>query len=223
MSSVREFGARGDGKNDDTAAILHTVTKGDGHVFFQRGDYLITRPIHISLAMHGRISVEGAGGTAKIIMTGAGPALHLVGTHSRSALPEHVQEPVWQKERMPTVLGLEIVGGHPQADGIRIEGVMQPTLQHLLIRRVRHGIHLSNRDRNVIISDCHIYNNSGIGVFLDRVNLHQTNIHGNHISYCKQGGLVIVASEIRNLQVCSNDIEYNFDLMAETSADVLFD
>src|SRR5262249_39428496 len=33
----------------------------------------------------------------------------------------------------------------------------------------------------------------------------------------------IVGSEIRNLQICSNDIEYNFDLKAETSADVLFD
>lgn len=222
MASVRDFGARGDGKSDDTSAIVHAVVKGDGHVVFPRGDYLVTRPLHIALAMHGRIAIEGDGG-ARIMMNGPGPALHLVGTHSRSALPEHVLEPVWQRERMPTVRGLEIVGGHAQADGIRIEGVMQPTLQHLLIRRVRHGIHLANRDRNVLISDCHVYDNSGIGIFLDRVNLHQTNIHGNHISYCKRGGIVIVGSEIRNLQICSNDIEYNHDLKADTSADVLFD
>jgi polygalacturonase len=75
----------------------------------------------------------------------------------------------------------------------------------------------------VLISDCHIYDNTGIGIFLDRVNLHQTNIHGNHISYCKQGGIVITGSEIRNLQICSNDIEYNHDLKAGASADVLFD
>ena len=79
------------------------------------------------------------------------------------------------------------------------------------------------RNRNVLISDCHIYDCSGIGVFLDRVNLHQTNIVGSHISYCKQGGIKIIASEIRNLQISGNDIEYNFDLKAETSADVLFD
>ena len=93
---------------------------------------------------------------------------------------------------------------------------MQPTLQRLLIRRCRHGIHLANRDRNVLIADCHIYDNTGVGIFLDRVNLHQTNIHGNHISYCKQGGIKIVGSEIRNIQICSNDIEYNYDLKAET-------
>jgi Right handed beta helix region len=96
-------------------------------------------------------------------------------------------------------------------------------LHQLLIRKCRHGIHLANRDRNVIISDCHIYDNSGIGVFLDSVNLHQINIHGNHISYCKQGGIKIVGSEIRNIQICSNDIEYNYDLKAEGCADVCFD
>src|SRR5262245_36594207 len=223
MANVREFGARGDGKADDTTSILHAITKGDGHVVFPRGDYVITRPLHVALAMHGRIAIEGAGGTARILMNGPGPAFHLVGTHSRSALPDHVQEPVWQKERMPTIRGLEIVGGHAQAGGIRSEGAMQPTFQNVLIRRVRHGIHLANRDRNVLISDCHIYDNTGIGTFLDRVNLHQTNIHGNHISYCKQGGIVITGSEIRNLQICSNDIEYNHDLKSGSSADVLFD
>jgi hypothetical protein len=223
MSNVREFGARGDGTTDDATAILHAIAKGDGHVVFPRGDYLITRPLHIALQQHGRIAIEGAGGAARILMAGPGPALHLVGTHAKSALPDHIQEPVWQRERFPTVRGLEIVGQHAQADGIRIEGAMQPTLQHVAIRRCRHGVHLASRDRNVLISDCHIYNNTGIGIFLDRVNLHQTNIHGNHVSYNKQGGIVIAGSEIRNLQICSNDIEYNHDLKAETSADVFFD
>src|SRR5262249_4300474 len=114
-------------------------------------------------------------------------------------------------------------GRHPEADGILLDGVMQPTLRGLLLRRCRHGVHIVSRCRNVDISDCHIYDNSGVGVFLDRLNLHQTNIHGNHISYCKQGGIKIVASEIRNIQICSNDIEYNYDLKAKESADVLFD
>jgi polygalacturonase len=100
---------------------------------------------------------------------------------------------------------------------------MQPTLRGLLIRRCRHGVHLANRARNVLIHDCHIYDNSGVGVFLDRVNLHQTNINSCHISYCKQGGIKVVGSEIRNIQICGNDIEYNHDLKADASADVLFD
>lgn len=222
MSNVREFGARGDGKTDDAQAIQHAVQKGDGTLQFPRGDYVISRPIAVALQTHGRISITGDG-TARLLMTGAGPALHLIGTHRRTAEPGDFNEEYWRRERMPIVHGLEIVGRHAQADGVRVEGVMQPTLDRLLIRRCRHGIHLANRDRNVIISDCHIYDNSGVGLFLDSVNLHQINIHGNHISYCKQGGIKIVGSEIRNIQICSNDIEYNFDPKADTSADVLFD
>jgi nitrous oxidase accessory protein NosD len=223
MSNVRDFGVRGDGKTDDTAALNHALQKGDGHLVFPRGDYRITRPLQIALQNHGRLALDGSAGTAKLIMDGAGPALHLAGTHRRSALPDHVEAGVWQRERMPLVRDLEIEGRHVQADGIRLEGTMQAIFEGVLIRRCRHGIHLANRDRNVIITGCHIYNNSGIGIFCDRVNLHQVNILGSHISYCKQGGIRIEASEIRNLQICGNDIEYNHDQKADSSADVLFD
>jgi parallel beta helix pectate lyase-like protein/pectate lyase-like protein len=221
MSNVRNFGAKGDGKTDDTAALSHAVQQGDGHLLFPRGEYVISEPLYVPLEQVGRFAIDGL--QAKLIMTGPGPALHLVGTHKKTAQPEDFVPGVWQKERMPWLRGLEIVGSHPAADGIRLEGVMQPTLQGLLIRRCRHGVHLTKRDRNVVIADCHIYDNSGVGVFFDKVNLHQTNIHGNHISYCKQGGIKIIGSEIRNLQICSNDIEYNYDAKVEGCADVCFD
>src|SRR5262249_23513538 len=38
-----------------------------------------------------------------------------------------------------------------------------------------------------------------------------------------QGGIKVMASEVRNIQICSNDIEYNYDLKAKESADILFD
>jgi hypothetical protein len=221
MSNVQHFGAKGDGKTDDTAALSHAIQHGDGHLEFPRGDYPISEPLYVPLERFGRLALEGF--QARLVMTGPGPALHLVGTHPRTAQPEDFQEGVWQRERMPCVRGLEIVGAHREADGIRIEGAMQPTLQGLLIRKCRHGIHLVKRDRNVLIADSHIYDNRGVGIFLERVNLHQTNIHGCHISYCKQGGIKIAGSEVRNIQICSNDIEYNFDAEAKTCADVLFD
>jgi hypothetical protein len=223
MSIAQHFGAKGDGKTDDTAALSHAIQQGDGHLVLPRGDYRISRPLIVPLDVHGRLALSGEGGTARLSMAGPGPAIHLVGTHQKTALPADFTEGMWRKERMPTLHNLEIVGAHPQADGIRLEGVMQPTLVGLLIRRCRHGIHLVTRNRNVLIADCHIYDNSGAGILLDRVNLHQTNIHGNHISYCKQGGLKIVSSEVRNIQICSNDIEYNYDAKAEGAADVFFD
>lgn len=223
MSNVQDFGARGDGKTDDTAALTHAVQRGDGHLVFPRGDYVVSKPIYVPLQLHGRIAIEGSGGTARLLMKGPGPALHLVGTHGRSAQPDHFAPGVWVKERMPMIRDLEILGDHAEADGIRLEGVMQPTLHGLLIRHCRHGVHLAMRDRNVLIANCHIYDNSGIGIFLDRVNLHQINIDGNHISYCKRGGIVVAGSEVRNIQISGNDIEYNYDLKEQTSADIFFD
>ena len=166
MANVRDFGAKGDGKTDDTAALSHAIQNGDGQLFFPRGDFLISRPLHVPLARFGRIVIQGGGGTARLLMNGPGPALYLVGTHNRTAHPDQFTEGVWQRERMPTVSGLEIVGAHPEADGIRIEGAMQPTLHQVLIRRCRHGVHLTTRNRNVLIADCHIYHNTGIGIFL---------------------------------------------------------
>jgi hypothetical protein len=223
MTSVRDFGARGDGKTDDTEAIHHALQKSPAGLLFPRGDYVISKPLYVSLEANGRLALAGDGGTARLLMRGPGPAIYLAGSHRRTAQPSDFQEKVWQRERMPTVSGLEIVGQHAQADGVRLEATMQATLTGLLIRRCRHGIHLTSRDRNVIIADCHVYDNSGVGVLLDRVNLHQINIHGNHISYCKQGGIVVRGSEVRNIQICSNDIEYNFDLKSEQSHDVFFD
>src|SRR5262245_63462463 len=101
MLSVRDFGARGDGQTDDTAALSHAVQRGDGHLVFPRGDYLIAKPLFVPLHLHGRFAMSGAGGTARLIMNGPGPAIHLVGTHRRTAQPDHFQEGVWLRERMP--------------------------------------------------------------------------------------------------------------------------
>src|SRR3954451_3053731 len=113
MSNVRDFGAQGNGKADDAKAITHAIEKGDGEVVFPRGDYLISRPLQVALQTHGRIHIRGQGGTARLIMAGAGAALHLVGTHVKgSALPSSIAAAVWNRERMPIVRDLEIVGQH---------------------------------------------------------------------------------------------------------------
>ena len=209
MSHVRQFGAAGDGQRDDTEAIEHALRDGDGLLEFSRGTYRITRPIVVRLKDSGPTGVRGSGGTARLVMAGAGPALVFEATHSTTADPGGFRPEEWARERMPTVGDIEIEGAHPEADGIRITGVMQPTLTGVLIREVRTGISIHQRARNVLISHCHIYNNRGVGIHLDRVDLHQTIITGSHISYCRLGGIRIEGSEIRNLQITGNDIEYN--------------
>lgn len=221
--TVRNFGAVGDGHADDTAAIERAVRSGIGHVRFPKGIYRITRPIEIDLARVGYISLDGAG-VAQVVMAAAGPAFRFVGSHEGTAAPQTVHQKVWRSERTPLVDGLEIIGEHPQACGIEAAGTMQLTLTRLVVRDALHAVHLAKRNRNVILSECHLYNNRGIGLFLDAVNLHQINVVNCHISYNDGGGVVSRASELRNLQIGACDIEGNMGGPdSEPTANVLLD
>jgi hypothetical protein len=124
---------------------------------------------------------------------------------------------------MPCISGLEIVGEHADADAVEATGTMQLTVERLLIRKCRHGIHLTNRNRNVLIANCHVYENRGIGIFLDAVNLHQINVTGCHVSYCDDGGIVCKAGQVRNLHITGCDIESNQGVNRPPTANVLID
>lgn len=226
LRTVKDFGAIGDGQADDSAAIAHAVSEGAGNLHFPPGDYRITRSIEIDLAKSGRISVAGSG-TAKVIMTGAGPAFRMAGSHDASADPVGFAPGIWQRERLPLISQIEIEGAHPEADGIYLEGTMQSTIEGVLLRKLRHGIHVHRRARNVLITHTHIYDLSGIGVFFEEANLHQVIISASHISYCRQSGIKIQGGQVRNVQITGNDIEYNYDHAAGEnagpSAEIWFD
>lgn len=223
-ASVRDYGAKGDGKADDTAAVQKAVNANkDGVVEFPKGNYRLTKTVEVDLVTLGHVSLNGLDGAGRVTMAGAGPAFRFTGNHTGSADPKSFKPGALDTQRMPQVNGLEIVGAHEEADALEFTGVMQATVRASLIREVRYGIHLTNRNRNVLIDSCHIYNLSGVGVFFDHLNLHQAIIHGSHISYCKAGGIKMLASEIRNFHFTGNDIEYNYDLNAESSADILLD
>jgi len=220
--TVRDFGAIGDGEADDTKAFQRAVDSGRGDVYVPRGTYRFTKTIVVDLDRIGPVSIVGSG-TARLVMAGPGPALKLVGTHKGTADPGTVKENVWKNQRMPSVSGLEIVGAAAQACGVEATGTMEATFSRLQIRKVLHGIHLTERNRNVIISDCHIYENRGIGIYLDHVNLHQINVGNSHISYNEGGGIVQQGGEVRNLQVGNCDIEGNMGQKASPTANVLID
>ena len=207
-ADVHQFGAVGDGIADDTDAIQKAVDSKVGDIDFPKGRYRITRPIVIDLDTLGYTSLCGTG-TAQIIMAGAGPAFRFLGTHGGTASPGTVKDNVWENQRTPMVDGIEILGAHPEAVGLEANGTMQWTVSRVVVRKALHGIHLVNRNRNVLIADCHIYENQGVGVYLDTVNLHQINVLGCHISYNLEGGIVFRGGNVRNLHVGTCDIEGN--------------
>ncbi len=221
-ANVREFGAIGDGSADDTPAFQKAADAAQGAIEIPRGVYRLTRTVTLDTARDGPAGIRGDG-TGTIRMAGPGPAFLLKGTHTGTADPKTAAPAIWERQRMPLLDGFVIEGAHPEADGIRIEGSMKPTVTRVLIRRVRHGIVLTGRNRNVIVSDCHIYDNHGVGILMERLNLHQVNITGCHVSYNRSGGIVVRDSEIRNLQITGSDLEGNMSADGPPAANLLLD
>ncbi len=212
----------GDGVADDTEALQSLIDASVRDLRLRPGTYRIWRTLEVDLAKHGPISISG-GGSATIVMEGPGPAVRIVGTHGGTAAPKTVHERIWSTERTPLVDAIEIVGAHPEAHGIELVKTMQATLTRVTIRSARDGIRLVERNRNVIISECHVYDNRGAGILLAGVNLHQINITSCHVSYNGAGGIVVRNSEVRNLQIGSCDIEGNMTEGGPSTANVLLD
>src|SRR5260221_7342265 len=100
---------------------------------------------------------------------------------------------------------------------------MELTLTRLVVRRALHAIRLAGRNRNIVIADCHLYENRGIGIFYDDVDLHQSNIVGCHISYNAGGGIVSNGGNVRNIHIGTCDIESNQGPDSGPTANVLID
>ena len=132
MTNVRAFGATGDGTTDDTEAIQHAVRDGDGRIRFSRGTYRISQTIEIHLDETGRTGIEGDG-SATLLMTGPGPAIRLIGTHKGTGDPKSVTQAVWDRQRMPTIRGIEITADHPEADGIELIETMQAIVDRQVV------------------------------------------------------------------------------------------
>jgi polygalacturonase len=221
--TVLDYGAKGDGVTDDSAAIQELIDAKAGSIRFPAGTYRITQPLTVELDKVGYTSLV-ADGSARLIMAGPGPAIRFVGTHlTGSADPGTVQANVWDRQRMPTVEGLGIEGAHAEADGVEARGTFQLTLRGVHIRNCRHAVHLVERNRNLLIDGCHIYENSGCGVYYDHVNLHQSNISASHISYCGGGGVVVRGGDVRNIHISGCDIEGNMAAGQPPTANVLLD
>jgi len=209
---------------DSTDALQRQIDSQQGNLQLSGPKFFrLTRPLLFDLKKHGAVAIRAEGGVT-LIMDGPGPALRLVGSHQGTAGPGTFKAATWN-ERMPTLTGFEILGAHPEADGIELIQTVGAIISRVSVRWARHGIHLVNRNRNVIISDCHLYENAGVGVYLDDVNLHQINIANSHISYNRAGGIVVRDGNVRNLQVSGCDLEANMpaDATPTRAANILID
>ncbi|MCH1439694.1 MAG: right-handed parallel beta-helix repeat-containing protein [Rubripirellula sp.] len=192
---------------DSTDKLQSLIDSQKGSLVLTEKFYRINRSLTLRLGKHGAASIT-SNNSSTLIMAGPGPAISVLGNHIGTASPKSFSATTWN-EHMPTFSGFEILGGHPKADGINLQQTVGAILERMSIRWCRHGIHLTTRNRNVIVANCHLYENSGVGLYLDDVNLHQINVNNSHISYNREGGIVVRDGNVRNLQVTGCDIEGN--------------
>jgi len=222
FSAAAEKEASGEKPKDDTAALQERIDQN--HLLeLEPGTYRLTKPLVLNTTRTGYAGIRGPQGTARLVMAGPGPAVRVVGDHLGTADPGSVEPHTWNEERFPVLSGFEIVGEHPEADGIELLRTMQPVIERVLIRQCRHGIRLAERNRNVIIANCQIYDNAETGIFIDNCNLHQMNITGNHISYCKRAGIHQLNGDVHNIQITGNDIEYNAGMEDVLSGEIVLE
>lgn len=205
-------------------AWLEQLRRSDGALLIPAGQYDLQRTLEIDLKRFGKVMIAGQG-PVTIRMHAAGPAIRLVGSLQGTADPQS-QPPEIDPQRGPRISsGIAIEGFHPEADGIELEGTMQAVIDAVQVRKVRHAIRLVKRNRNVILSNLQLYDNSGIGLFLDHVDLHQINVNASHLSYNRGGGLVVLGGNVRNLQVSGCDLEANMpvDPMPTEAANLWID
>lgn len=209
---------------DRTENFRKQIAESGGTLLVPPGIHRITGTLEFVLSSQHSALVRPEGGMATLVMDGAGPAIRIVGSHEGRADPKDFK-PATFNERMPTIEGIEIVGNHPEADGIELARTFQPIISRVAVRWCRHGIHLIERNRNLVVSAVHLYENSGVGIYYDDVDFHQSNISHSHISYNGGGGIVVRDGNVRNIQINGCDIEANMpqDNTPTKAANILFD
>lgn len=80
--SVKDFGAKGDGVTDDTAAIQAAVNSGVTSVYFPAGEYIISDAI----ALPSYVTVYGNGYGSKITSTGTNKCIFYATTKTRVSI-----------------------------------------------------------------------------------------------------------------------------------------
>nr|ELR5264596.1 right-handed parallel beta-helix repeat-containing protein [Providencia rettgeri] len=107
--------------------------------------------------------------------------------------------------------------------GVALSNVFKPRITNCDFMYLKHGIHFSGLNRDVIITDNHVYACHDYGVYFDNTaDIHQLNVLGNIITYCTRN-IFLDNADIYNLQIVGNDIElgtYPTDVAAADKADI---
>ncbi|MGE6487453.1 hypothetical protein [Paenisporosarcina sp. NPDC076898] len=201
---VSSFGAVGDGRTDDTKA-LQEAARQHGIISLESGKtYLISSTIELNPAIAKGIQ----GNNAKILLDADLPAFHLKGNKTDGGA--RPTENVGLEDEFSFVIdSLHVFSRDHRGTALILDGSFGVIVTKSHFYNLKKGIELINKNRNVIISENHLWNLAEYGIHYNNANVHQSILTNNHISYAEIA-LFFENGDVHNTQIMGNDIEVGY-------------
>lgn len=201
---INNYGAVGDGKTDDTEAFQQAAQQ-KGIIRLEPGKtYLIKSTIKIDLT-----NIKGIqANNAKILLSGDFAAFHLKGNKTKGGA-EPLSNVGLEQEFSAVIEQLHVFSKNHEGTALILDGTFGVNISKSHFYNLKKGIEVINRNRNVIITENHLWDIAEYGIHYNNANLHQSIITNNHISYAKIA-LFFENGDVHNIQINSNDIEVGY-------------
>lgn len=219
-SGYIEAGA-GDGVTDDSDALITAIGLAVGLLSFNPAKkYLLKKTLPVKASAFTGLYGNGA----TFIMDGDFPAFTITGSMTAGSANPASNGPLARSEGgflLDRVRAYSV--SRVSGTGVLLSGMFKPRIQNCDLMYLKNGIQFSGLNRDVIISNNHVYACHDYGVYFDdTADIHQLNILGNIITYCTKN-IFLDNADIYNLQIVGNDIElgtYPADVNGADKADI---
>lgn len=197
-----------DGVSDAYLSLQRLLNNANGAVFFPKGTYILSDSLVVDTSKVKLL--QGNGAILKV--TGDFPAIIVQGNPSSNnwtADPSSMSDKQKNDDSCTIISGLKITSDNmAEGTGIVLTNTWSAIVRNCHIYAINIGIEVRGRNRNIIIEGNNIYQNASYGLYYSEgSNCHQTNIVGNHISYCHICIYFKDTGQSANVQVVGNDIE----------------
>ena len=208
IAEFAKYNVPTNGTSNASTALQSLLANADGAVVFPKGVYVLNSSLTVDTSKVK--AIYGNGAILKV--TGNFPALIVQGNPTSSdwtANPTSMNAKQKDEDSCTIISGLKITSiDSSNGIGIVLTNTFTAVVCDCYIYAINIGIEVRGRNRNVIFEGNNIYQCASYGIYYSEgSNVHQTNIVGNHVSYCQTCVYFKEPDETANVQITGNDIE----------------
>ena len=214
----------GDGVTDDADSLQSVLNLITGVISFDPTKrYRLGKTLSVNAATAKAL----VGNRATFIVDGNFPAFTVTGSMTSGSASPSTNGPLAKSEGGFLIDGIRAYGAtEGVGSGLALSGMFKPRINNCDLLYLDTAVRFSNLNRDVILTNNNIYACKNYGLHFDSTaNIHQLNILGNIITYCKRN-IFLDDAAIYNIQIGINDIElgaYPDDALPAEKADIWVD